>query len=381
MPRTASTTAPLKIAPTLECFKAGRRTALSGAVIEFAQSDLAATAGAYDPALHEAPLVIGHPTLAAPAYGWVSALRLEGQSLEATPRKVDPVFAQAVQSGSYGKVSAAFFRPDAANNPVPGVFYLKHIGFLGATPPAVQGMRDPAAAITDPAAAYADTDPGVVVFSDWSDADNAGLWRTLRDWLLSKFGQADADTAVPGYLVQSLDREAQAELARAADAPEVTAGPAFAQQPTETTQVTEEQKLALEAENARLRTQLADHAAAARTARLAAAHGDAVAFADGLVASSVLRVDEHAMVVALLDTAATATETAGAALEFAQGDTQVPLVPAFKKMLAALPPRVKHGRIATNGARPEAAEASLVGTQAERKAAIGEMFPDLPAAA
>lgn len=388
MPRTASTAstartaAPVSIAPTVECFKAGRHTAMSGATLEFAQSDLAATAGAYDPALHEAPFVIGHPKVDAPAYGWVSGLRLAGQSLEATPRKVDPAFAQAVQSGAYGKVSAAFFRPDAANNPVPGVFYLKHVGFLGATPPAVQGLRDPAAAITDPAAAYADTDPGVVVFSEWADAGNASLWRSLREWVLGKFGKEDADNAVPGYLVQGLERDAQAGIAQAASESEVSAAPvaAFAQiaQPTEV-HVTEQEKLALEAEIAALRKKQADADAAARKARLDAAHDDAVAFAQSLVEGSKLTPDESLAVVAVLDVAADVAETSGATLEFAQGDTQAPLVPAIKKLLASLPPRVALGRVATKDARPVAEEPSLVGSQAMRQAAIGAMFPDLQA--
>ena len=51
---------------------------------------LAATAGAYDPTLHEAPLVVGHPELDAPAYGWVRSLRFAAGALEAEPYQVNP---------------------------------------------------------------------------------------------------------------------------------------------------------------------------------------------------------------------------------------------------------------------------------------------------
>lgn len=49
-----NTTQPLHI------FKPGRQTAMSGVTLDFCDSDLAASARAYDPAKHEAPIVIGH---------------------------------------------------------------------------------------------------------------------------------------------------------------------------------------------------------------------------------------------------------------------------------------------------------------------------------
>jgi len=46
---------------SLDIFRSGRHTASSGASLAFTEADLAATAAAYDPALHEAPIVVGHP--------------------------------------------------------------------------------------------------------------------------------------------------------------------------------------------------------------------------------------------------------------------------------------------------------------------------------
>ncbi len=127
----------------LHIFKPGRHTAMSGAVLEFFASDLAASADAYDPAKFEAPLVVGHPRLDAPAYGWVSRLSAGVDGLDAETHQVDAAFAELVGEGRYKKISASFFMPDAPGNPVPGVYYLRHVGFLGAVAPAVTGLRTP----------------------------------------------------------------------------------------------------------------------------------------------------------------------------------------------------------------------------------------------
>jgi hypothetical protein len=126
----------------LHIFRAGRHQPMQGGALEFREADLAATAAAYDPALGEAPLVVGHPKTDAPAYGWVRALRAEGGDLVAEPHQVEPAFAEMVQAGRFKNISASFYTPNHPSNPKPGAFYLKHVGFLGAAAPAVKGLRD-----------------------------------------------------------------------------------------------------------------------------------------------------------------------------------------------------------------------------------------------
>ncbi len=139
----------------MQIFRAGTHVDSRGQTFTITAADLAATAAAYDPALHEAPLVIGHPALDDPAYGWVESLSVTGDgALEAEPTQVDPAFAELVEAGRYKKISASFYRPDAAANPAPGAFYLRHVGFLGAQPPAVKGLR--AVQFAAPAAAAED---------------------------------------------------------------------------------------------------------------------------------------------------------------------------------------------------------------------------------
>lgn len=127
----------------LQIFRAGTHTDQSGRTLAFSTADLAATASAYDPAHHEAPLVVGHPATDDPAYGWVAALHLQDGALEAAPRNVDPAFAELVAAERFNRISSSFFLPDAPGNPVPGVYYLRHVGFLGAAAPAVKGLRKP----------------------------------------------------------------------------------------------------------------------------------------------------------------------------------------------------------------------------------------------
>lgn len=86
----------------------------------------------FDPMYHEPPAVIGHPKEDAPAYGWVSALKKTGDTLYARFKQVVPEFEQAVKDGLFKKRSAAFY-PDGR---------LRHVGFLGAMPPAVKGLAD-----------------------------------------------------------------------------------------------------------------------------------------------------------------------------------------------------------------------------------------------
>jgi hypothetical protein len=131
------------IAKPLQIFRAGSQTDSIGRTLTFAASDLEATARAYDPQKHEAPLVVGHPATDAPAYGWAERLAVDQGALEALPCQVDPQFAEMVNAGRFKRISSSFWMPDAPGNPVPGVYYLRHIGFLGAVPPAVKGLRTP----------------------------------------------------------------------------------------------------------------------------------------------------------------------------------------------------------------------------------------------
>lgn len=129
------------MAKLIQIFKAGRRTATNGKTVNFSEADIAGMARAYRPGVHEAPVVIGHPKSDDPALGWTKALHARGGDLFASVDQLDLSFAEGVRAGKWKKVSASFYEPDSKNNPCPGTYYLRHIGFLGAQPPAVKGLE------------------------------------------------------------------------------------------------------------------------------------------------------------------------------------------------------------------------------------------------
>lgn len=125
----------------IEIMRPGRFRAMNGAEISFTEDNLRLAAVAYDAAKAPAPVVIGHPKTDAPAYGWVKGMDFADGTLGAYVGDLEASFAEAVKARRYNKVSASFFVPQQRSNPRPGVFYLKHVGFLGATAPAVPGLK------------------------------------------------------------------------------------------------------------------------------------------------------------------------------------------------------------------------------------------------
>lgn len=119
----------------------GRHMAMQDATITFAeQATLPPRQTPVTRSGTRLPLVIGHPAVDGPAWGWASRLAAGKDGLFASPSQLDPAFAKLVRAGRFKKVSASFYAPDNPNNFVPGVYYLRHVGFLGAQPPAVKGL-------------------------------------------------------------------------------------------------------------------------------------------------------------------------------------------------------------------------------------------------
>lgn len=113
-------------------FKIGTHTDSNGVTKEWTEKELDNIVSSYDPQKHEAPVVIGHPKDNAPAYGWIEAVKREGDILYAKMKGLIPEFVDMVKKGMFKKRSISLY-PDGA---------LRHIGFLGATPPAVKGLPD-----------------------------------------------------------------------------------------------------------------------------------------------------------------------------------------------------------------------------------------------
>jgi len=183
-------------------FKTGTHTDTQGRRHKITDADIREIVESYDPTLHEAPLVIGHPKMDSPAFGRVKSLELAGDFLDAEPHKVDPQFADWVNKGYWDRISIALWGRDQPGNPKPGKLYLRHIGYLGGTPPAVSGL---------PAASFAAGD-GFMEFADWNGLSIASLFRRLKNFLIDEKGQERADAIIPEFELESLQvRAAQKE--------------------------------------------------------------------------------------------------------------------------------------------------------------------------
>lgn len=335
---------------------------MSGEVVEFTEADLEASARAYDPTLHEAPLVIGHPKTDDPAHGWVAKLAATARGLFADPRKVDPSFAESVNKGDYGKVSARFYRPDSPNNPVPGVWYLRHVGFLGAQPPAVKGLDNPEFSEDDDSVSFQEA----IEFGELPAQPIARMFRSLREWFIGKFGQDEADRALSSWDVDWVQESA------AQPPPEPVAtglNPAFSEaNPQKETPVSPEQAAALAAENQRLKQQLTERQQQDKAMATQRRHDDNVAFAEELISAGTLAPKHTAAVVALLDDAG----RDGDSVEFGEGEQKQPLSAALKSFLKDLPPVIEFGESATKDRAARDTKTNPLLADAEARAAAAK---------
>lgn len=188
----------------IEIFKIGKHTATNGQTLPFDETMLAAAVKGYDPKLHEAPVVVGHPKDNHPAFGWIDHLELTKDGVVlAHPKQVDADFAELVEQGKYKKRSASWYLPDSPNNPKPGTLYLRHVGFLGAMPPAIKGLKD---------VQFSEQEQGVVEFGDvspWIFSNFAAILRKWREKIIAKDGIEEADNMIPSYQIDDFAAEAE----------------------------------------------------------------------------------------------------------------------------------------------------------------------------
>ncbi len=336
----------------IQILKRGKVTSSNGIPFDFSDAVLKEIADSYDPAKHESPVVIGHPKTNDPAIGWVSALAFADGEVNATPRQLNPVFAEAHAAGSYKKVSASIYLPDSPGNPVPGKHYLRHVGFLGAMPPAIKGMRD--ALVGN----FADSEEGVLNFDDayegsWALSTINSLFRNMREFFIEKFGIDQADKALPNYLIESVRAEMQPSpepLSYAEPAQKLTnpAGGDPVSDANKTAADFAERETALTSKAAAI--QAREDALAAK--ERAAARRETVDFVESLVKEGrVLPVQAPGYVEALM--ACDGREP----VEFSEGDKKVSKSPraALMESLKATPKVIEFGESApANKGAPDA---------------------------
>lgn len=214
---------------SIEIMRAGSHTPHNGGgPLTYTAADLVEIAAAYNPSVSAAPLVIGHPRTNDPAWGWVEGLRVEGDRLVADVRDVDPAFAELVSAGRYRTRSVSLYAPDSPANPVPGRWYLRHVGWLGAMPPAIKGLAPVQFAegdfveLSESAGPIRATGRGLEIVTR--------TLRRVRDWLTETQGAEAADRIISAAELAAADQEARdAAGYHPLPAEDQARGPAFAE--------------------------------------------------------------------------------------------------------------------------------------------------------
>lgn len=348
---TAMTTSTAKA--TLAVFAPGTHTAMDGRTITFTPEDCIDLANSYDPSVSEAPFVIGHPSLTAPAYGWAERLEFRDGIVYAAPRQVNPAFAKAFNAGSYKKRSLSIYQPDSPGNPKPGHYYARHVGFLGAVPPGVKGLPDAQFA-------EASGDNGPLEFALPWEADNlASLFQSIRDWVIQETTIEQADSIIPQWRIQSIldsatdDRKSISPLAYAE---ETNVDPN--KKTTSTATDFAEREAALAVREAKL----AADEEVARTRQLEEKRTATVAFADGLVkGGSILPRQKTAIVEVLMN-------LSQEPLSFSEGETTISQSPEalLREILSTKPAVVNFSEKTGTADDPvDFADASALATAAQ----------------
>jgi hypothetical protein len=337
---------------SIHIHRPGKYKSAEGVDFEITPEILSEVAQTYDPSKFEAQLVIGHPRMDAPSFGGIRALSFGGAGLEAEADPTDDA-KDLVAKRHFKSVSASFYTPSAPNNPTPGKWHLRHVGLLGATPPAVKGLR---------ALSFAEAEEGVLTFGElpaYAGLTVAGLFRGLRDWLLAKEGQEVADRVLPDWQVEGLRSMSQRadEKPDSEESPGGTPALSFAEpgkaatssQPSKQEKVSmknaEELRADLDAANAKLQAmQAADKKRAADTR-----HAEHLSFAEGLVAAAKWPAGAKDVLVATLDHLAEPQVADQGVVSFGEGDAAKPLHQALRDQLQAMPATVSFAEVATKG--------------------------------
>lgn len=203
----------------IEVFRAGTHMDSKGRSCTYSTADLDQMVA--NVALGKPPAVLGHPKHDDPAYGWAT-LKRDGASLYAQFEDVHPSFAAGVDSGAYRNRSVCVLK-----DPQHG-WRVRHIGWLGAAPPAIDGLKPLQFSAADDAELHEYSGDDMRV--SWALGDVAVLFRRLRDWLIADKGLEQADQLIPDYQINSIN--SAAEAVRAAAIAETEPSPAYTAPPS-----------------------------------------------------------------------------------------------------------------------------------------------------
>lgn len=178
-----------------EIFRAGKHTDSKGQEQEFTAADLQSVVENFKP--KQSPLVIGHPEKDDPAWGWASALKIEGDTLFAQADDVAVEFAEAVENKRYPNRSVRLVKTDNG-------FALGHIGFLGAKPPALGGMAWQFAASESATEFEFNLDEKIQVLTIDTGHAVVRMFRKIKAFFIERHGAEEADRMMPDWEIDSV---------------------------------------------------------------------------------------------------------------------------------------------------------------------------------
>lgn len=203
-PRDSATAKAPQLRGWVEIFRAGTHTDAKGREFTASTADLDQIVANH--ALGRAPAVLGHPKDNDPAYAWVDELKRDGESLFAKFGDINPAFDDGVALGAYRNRSIKIVRDKARG------LRLWHVGWLGAQPPAVDGLSPNAVQF---AAGDVEDEHEFGAAEDAASSltwalDGVGrLLRGLRDHVIEQDGVEVADRVLPAWQIDSVVTSAQ----------------------------------------------------------------------------------------------------------------------------------------------------------------------------
>lgn len=321
-------------------FKAGTHTSANGITKTYTIEDIDKSCKMYNEQkkdeFHEAPIVIGHPKTNSPAFGWIKNFYRQGEFMMAEPKEVNSDFEEAVVKGMYKKRSISFYPSGLP----------RHVGFLGAIPPAVKGLPAVEFSEDDDCIEFSDKDLAIAQESKfWTIG---GVLRSIKNWLIGEKGLEVADNIIKEWDISAIQEKIPL--------PEETVT-AYAE-----TNIIKEDNVELEElqkqnaefseENAKLKLQIAELEVKEKQARKAEFNS----FCEKLTNEGKLTPAQKNIVCDFAEI----FESVGN-FDFAEGETRVSksALEEFKSFLNELPKQVEFSEVANNQTvSPEAIQKS-----------------------
>lgn len=175
--------------------RTGNHVAMNGEKVSFSEADLDSMVLNTPP--NTAPIVIGHPRVNAPAFGWGVDYKRDGNMLFAKFDQVNPAFAKWVESGAYKKRSVSVVKSGDG-------WKIKHVGYLGANPPAIDGLPDMEFAGSEEGVDFEFSDVSAFSEVGYHIQTIGGLFRAMRDKMIESDGVEAADRFFSEWQVSQL---------------------------------------------------------------------------------------------------------------------------------------------------------------------------------